>query len=371
MILVGLGAAILTIFAAGFGVTLSIFARTNRFNLVECACLSWLLGSGIISLLLWIGGTFCSGLVLQAVVTIACLVLAIFGWREKQKAAARSHFSTPKNLVEWVLATIVAVEAAILFFVAFKHTLGWDGLLNWEIKARYAFFNGGVIPASYYSSAGRAFSHPEYPLGIPFTELWLYLWMGEPNQFWVKIIFPLFYAACAPLLALLVSRLSGKRWIGLLIAALLPFVPSISASPGGVVVGYVDVPLSVFYLAALGYLLLWSETNNACLIIVFAACSALLPWIKSEGIILWAVLVLLGLGLSFSKRRVAQLLIPIGPGLLVILGWRIYLKVVHVWPHSDFARPSLSLLRENAGRIHDIIGMLLAELSETVHWSIV
>jgi len=73
MILVGLGAAILTIFAAGFGVTLSIFARTNRFNLVECACLSWLLGSGIISLLLWIGGTFCSGLVLQAVVTIACL----------------------------------------------------------------------------------------------------------------------------------------------------------------------------------------------------------------------------------------------------------------------------------------------------------
>jgi len=370
MILVGLGAAILTIFAAGFGVTLSIFARTNRFNLVECACLSWLLGSGIISLLLWIGGTFCSGLVLQAVVTIACLALAIFGWREKQKAAARSHFSTPKNLVEWVLATIVAVEAAILFFVAFKHTLGWDGLLNWEIKARYAFFNGGVIPASYYSSAGRAFSHPEYPLGIPFTELWLYLWMGEPNQFWVKIIFPLFYAACAPLLALLVSRLSGKRWVGLLTAALLPFVPSISASPGGIVVGYVDVPLSVFYLAALGYLLLWFKTNNVRFIIVFAACSALLPWIKSEGIILWAVLVLLGLGLSFSKRRVAQFLISIGPGLLVILSWRIYLKLAHLWPHSDFARPSFSLLRENAGRIHDIIGILFAELSETVHWSI-
>ena len=370
MILVGLGAAILTIFAAGFGVTLSIFARTNRFNLVECACLSWLLGSGIISLLLWIGGTFCSGLVLQAVVTIACLALAIFGWREKQKAAARSHFPTPKNLVEWVLATIVAVEVAILFFVAFKHTLGWDGLLNWEIKARYAFFNGGVIPASYYSSAGRAFSHPEYPLGIPFTELWFYLWMGEPNQFWVKIIFPLFYAACAPLLALLVSRLSGKRWVGLLTAALLPFVPSISASPGGIVVGYVDVPLSVFYLAALGYLLLWFKTNGAHFIIVFAACSALLPWIKSEGIILWAVLVLLGLGLSFSKRRVAQFLISIGPGLLVILGWRIYLKLVHLWPHSDFARPSFSLLRENAGRIHDIIGILFAELSETVHWSI-
>src|SRR5438270_13767585 len=123
MILVGLGAAILTIFAAGFGVTLSIFARTNRFNLVECACLSWLLGSGIISLLLWIGGTFCSGLVLHAVVMIACLVLAMFGWREMQNAAARSDFSLPKNLVEWVLATIVVVAAVILLFLAFKNTL--------------------------------------------------------------------------------------------------------------------------------------------------------------------------------------------------------------------------------------------------------
>ncbi|HYR22859.1 MAG TPA: hypothetical protein VEP30_08055 [Chthoniobacterales bacterium] len=370
MIVLGLFAALFTIFVTGLGVTMSIFARTGRFNLIESVCLGWLLGVGIVSLLLWVGGMFCSGFVLQAIVTVAGLALGILGWRAKQKADAQFHFPRPTNVTEWTLASIVLIEIAVLFFVSFKHTLGWDGLLNWELKARYAFLNGGAIPAVYYSSAGRAFSHPEYPLGIPFTELWLYLWMGEPHQFWVKIIFPLFYAACAPLLALLVSRLSGKRWVGLLTAALLPFVPSISASPGGIVVGYVDVPLSVFYLAALGYLLLWFKTNNAHFIIVFAACSALLPWIKSEGIILWAVLVLLGLGLSFSKRRVAQFLISIGPGLLVILGWRIYLKLVHLWPHSDFARPSFSLLRENAGRIHDIIGILFAELSETVHWSI-
>lgn len=370
MILIGLVAAILTILAAGFGVTLSIFARTKRFNLVECACLSWLLGSGIISLLLWIGGTFCSGLVLQAVVTIACLALAIFGWREKQKAAARFNFPTPKNPVEWVLATIVALEVAILLFVSFKHTLGWDGLLNWEIKARYAFFNGGVIPASYYSSAGRAFSHPEYPLGIPFTELWLYLWMGEPNQFWVKIIFPLFYVACAPLLAILTARLSGKRWLGLLVASLFAFVPSISASPGGIVVGYVDVPLGVFYLTALGYLLCWFKDNARSSLIVFAACAALLPWIKTEGVILFLVLVLLGVSLRVIKHRTTQFLVSILPGVIVLFAWRVYLKLIHVWPHSDFSPPGLSLLRHNLGRLLDIAGILLAELSETAHWSI-
>jgi hypothetical protein len=65
-----------------------------------------------------------------------------------------------------------------------------------------------------------------------------------------------------------------------------------------------------------------------------------------------------------------QLLISIAPGLLVIAGWRIYLKLVHAWPSSDFARPSFSLLRDNAGRFHDILGILFAELRETAHWSI-
>jgi hypothetical protein len=370
MIALGLIAALFTIFIAGLGLTMSILARSGSINLIECVCLSWLLGTGAVSLLLWICGMFCSGFVLQAVVTIACLALAILGWRARQHANAKFVLPRPASVTEWIFSGIVLVEIAVLLFVSFKHTLGWDGLLNWELKARYAFFNGGSIPSSYYSSAGRAFSHPEYPLGIPFTELWLYLWMGEPNQFWVKIIFPLFYAAGAPLLAVLVSRLSGRRWLGLLIAALLPFVPSISASPGGVVVGYVDVPLSVFYLAALGYLLCWFKTDDRQFIGVFAACSALLPWIKSEGIILWAVLVALGVILSFAKHRLAQFLVSITPGLLLVVCWRIYLKLIHLWPHSDFVIPNFSWLSDNIGRLRDIFVILFEELSEPVHWSI-
>lgn len=370
MIVLGLLGALLTIFIAGFGVTMSIFARTRRINLIECACLGWLLGCGVVSLLLWICGAFCSGFVLQSIVAIACVALGLLGWRLKRNANANFSFPRPASLADWILSGIVAIEIAVLVFVSFKHTLGWDGLLNWEIKARYAFLNGGAIPISYYSSAGRAFSHPEYPLGIPFTELWLYLWMGEPNQFWVKIIFPLFYAACAPLLAFLVARLSGKRWAGLLTAALLPFVPSISASPGGIVVGYVDVPLSAFYLAALGYLLLWLRSDERAFAAVFAACLAFLPWIKSEGIILWAVLAVLGFVLSISKRRVAQFVVSLVPGFGLILVWRIFLKLVHVWPQGDFSPLSLKSLWDNAGRFGEIVTTLIAELREPSHWSL-
>ena len=162
MIILGLLAALFTIIFAGCGVTMSIFARDGRINLVECACLSWLLGCGIVSLLLWIVGAFCSGLLLQLLVAIACLLIAIVGWRTKTKTSAKFMLPQPSNIFEWVLGSIIVIEIAVLIFVSFKHTLGWDGLPNWEVKARYAFLNGGIIPASYYSSLGRAFSLPEY-----------------------------------------------------------------------------------------------------------------------------------------------------------------------------------------------------------------
>jgi hypothetical protein len=368
--LLGLSAAYFAIFIAGFGVTLLMFAKTGRLNLVECGCLSWLLGSGAVSLLVWICGTFCSGLLLQTAVTVACLALGISGWSVKRKLGTKFTLPLPRNLIEWLLTSLLLVEITLLCYVSFKHTLGWDGLLNWEIKARYAFFNGGVIPGSYYSNPGRAFSHPEYPLGIPFTELWLYLWMGEPHQFWVKTIFPLFYAAGALLLALFVSRLSTKRWPGLIVATLLPFVPFLSASPGGIIVGYVDFPLSVFYLAALGYLLCWYKDDTVSNISAFAGCLALLPWIKSEGVILWVLLALFGLCLSLPKHRTRQITLAIVPGLFIVVGWHLYLQVMHTFPHSDFAHPSFSLLRHNLGRLGDIGRVLFEEVNAFVHWSI-
>src|SRR5207244_2477435 len=169
----------------------------------------------------------------------------------------------PSSPVEWLLTALLLLELLAVFFVSLKHTLGWDGLFNWEIKARYAFLNNGVIPSSYYSSSGRAFSHPEYPLAIPFTELWLYLWMGVPHQFWIKTIFPLFYIFGVLLLGLFVTRLTGRRWLGLFVALLVPLVPFVIAIPGGVIVGYSDIPIGVFYLTAFGYLLFTFEWKVA------------------------------------------------------------------------------------------------------------
>ena len=369
MTLLGLLAGYFTLFLAGLGITLLVM-RAATLNLIEIMSLSWLLGIGAVSLLLWLGGIVVSGLPLHILVTLACVVLGFAGWRTRKTRSIRFSMPRPNNRLEWILTILLVVELVAIFFVSLKHTLGWDGLFNWEIKARYAFLNSGALPQSYYSSSGRGFSHPEYPLAIPFTELWLYLWMGGAHQFWIKTIFPLFYISGALLVALFISRLTGKRWLGLLIALVMPFVPFVTASPGGVTVGYADIPLAVFYVTALGYLVCSSEFESRESAILFGAALTFIPWIKSEGVILWSLLALLGLIVGFVRHRIRPFVIAILPGLLLIISWRVYLKAMHAVMPSDFARPTFELFGHNLNRLGPIFRTAFAEITEPSHWSV-
>ena len=370
MILLGLVGGYVTLFAAGFGVVLLIKRDSTQVNLIECSCLAWLLGVGVVSLLLWLAGIFVSGFTLQLLVAAACVVFGIVAWRIKQ--SRKLHFSMPRpnGRLEWSLAGLLTIELVLIFVVCLKHTLGWDGLINWELKARYAFLNSGIVPQAYYSSPGRAFSHPEYPLAIPFTELWLYLWMGAPHQFWIKTIFPFFYIAGVLLIALLVARLTAKRWVGLLVALLIPFVPFVTASPGGVIVGYADIPIAICYAAALGYLLCSLEGDSRPALTAYAGLLTLIPWIKSEGLVLWLFLAVTGLVVALDRHQVRLFTIAVVPGLMVIAGWRIYLKAMQAVPPPDFARPGFELLKTNLNRLGAMSNIFWAEITDTSHWSI-
>jgi hypothetical protein len=365
-ILFGLLSACLTLFSSGFGLTLFLLRRAPRINVWECLCLSWLFGVGAISIMLWIFGAFLSGFALQITVAAFSVIIAAIGL--KAKGPGKFVLSLPSNLLEWFLAAVLFLELGAVLLVSFKHTLGWDGLLVWEIKARYAFINGGSLPASYYSTTGRVFSHPEYPLGIPFTELWFYLWMGQPHQFWVKTVFGIFYLVGVILLALVATRLSGHRWSGLLVAALLSLVPFLTSAPGGVIVGYADFPLSVVYLTALGYLCSSLAADESNAFAVYGGCLPLLPWVKREGIVLWGVLVLFGFLVSWRDKKMPRFWKWLLPSVALVLGWQFYLKFVHCVPPSDFASPDYGKLIQNFDRIGPIFSILTREMSDQSDW---
>ena len=185
----GILGALSTIGAVGFGLS-ALFAG-RRCSAWEFTALTWLFGTGAVLLVLWILGFLLRGIALQIGVTAVCILIGLIGfrrWRKLPRTERKPFFS---RKMESVFAALFCLELAAVVYLSFRYPLGWDGLLVWELKARYAFLNGGALPATYFTDATRWFSHPEYPLLLPLTETWFYLWIGDCNQFWIKLIFPL------------------------------------------------------------------------------------------------------------------------------------------------------------------------------------
>ncbi|PYK73572.1 MAG: hypothetical protein DME44_00880 [Verrucomicrobia bacterium] len=355
-----------TLLFAGYGLLTLLIRQQTRFSLTEQIAFSWLLGAGAVSLLLWIFGLFVHGVLLPRLVAIVCLALGFVGWRRMVPRPLRRRATS----FEILLGIIIVIEIAVVFYLSFVHTLGWDGLLNWEIKARYAFANGGILPGTYFSDSGRAFSHPEYPLAIPFTELWLYFWLGEADQFCAKTIFPIFYVVGIFLLIALGKRLAGREWIGLLVAPFLFFVPQITVEVGSAIAGYADFPLSVFYLATIGCLFCAAEQGNAAFFRLYAACLALLPWVKRDGVILWTVAAACGVFVILRTKRSPLFFLGLLPGLLVICGWHIYLSTMHALRPADFLPVNLETLGSHLYRIPPLLSAFLAEFYNLPTWSL-
>jgi hypothetical protein len=358
------GAALATVFGCGYGAQSLFAGRSTSSNAAERIALSWLLGCGVISMLIWVFGFLVKGAVLPGLVLMAAVSLALMGWRRGVSSPALLQLTA----VEWILAFFIAAEIAVVFYLSCVHTLGWDGLLNWEIKARYAFFNGGVLPATYLQDAGRRFSHQEYPLCIPFTELWLYFWLGDPDQFWAKMIFPIFYAAGVILLASSVARLTRRNFLGLIAALLLFFIPQVSVNGGSAIVGYADFPMSICYLAAIVFLLR-SIQDNDCFR-AYAACLALLPWMKREGMVLWLIAAACGALVILRTRKPRSQLVMLLPGLLVIGAWQFYLRGMHIPVSTEFVPINVHTLRSHLHRAGPITLAVAAEFRNFRNWSL-
>src|SRR5437660_2932121 len=123
MTLLSLLAGYATLFMSGFGVAMLIMSRSIRINIVECICLAWLFGVGVISISLWLGGTLISGAALQLVVSLVCLALALAGWRVKKNKGLKFAVPLPSSPVEWFLTALLLLELLPIFLISLKHTL--------------------------------------------------------------------------------------------------------------------------------------------------------------------------------------------------------------------------------------------------------
>ena len=373
--------AIFTATSAGTGLTLALWRRSGLILGAELFGYSWLLGAGLVSLLVALAGTVLSGTALLGVVTAATIPSGIYGirlWRAKAVRIELGWAGAP-GWEKWLCA-LALVPIGYLGWAVFRDAIMWDGLFIWEAKARHAFLSGGSLPASYFSDASRVRYHPSYPLYLPFTELWVYLWTGDCDQTAVKAVFPMFYAAAIALLWSSVWRLGGRPWMAAL-ASLLPlFVPLMADHGLGLVQGYADLILGAVYLGGVSALLAWRVKGLKAGWPVAMACAGILPWIKQEGLFLLASLVILTAFMDWSGRSgdfrsraggfCRSMLLFIAPGAFIAVGWRIALRMLHVQEANTFHPFTPENLLAGLPRLGTIFHLMVAQFAQLKYWSL-
>ena len=154
-------AALATIFAAGYG-TLTLIARQpTRFHLAEQFGLSWLLGTGVVSFLIWSIGFFAQGALLPCIVTAVCLLLALLS----RKQIPRPEIPKTIKPVEFILAAILIAEIAIVFWLSFRIRgmapstaaaafLVYSLLNGLTLSVIFWAYTGGTITMAFLTAAG-------------------------------------------------------------------------------------------------------------------------------------------------------------------------------------------------------------------------
>jgi hypothetical protein len=230
---------------------------------------------------------------------------------------------TPYGFWDWVFISLLAL---LFLFAAARAMMypvwAWDAIAIWGFKARVFYLKGAINLCGFEA-------HNYYPNLVPLLVSYLYLWLGQVNDYLVKIVFPLWGAALLGMLFGMLRRLGLTRTLALGVTTFfalngITFITHLH-------IVYADLAMTYFALGAAGFLYLWlTEAAPPRTLPLAALCFAGLAWSKFEGpplagtILLAAVLTLIWLRPPRLARRLLSLAWPVGGLLLGYLPWRLF-----------------------------------------------
>ena len=143
-------------------------------------------------------------------------------------------------------AAAVLLVLLVLLVTAFGDRLVWDGWAIWTLRARVLFLEGGLPSIVYEKPGPLDFAHPEYPLGVPLLDWWLYRHAGAPAPALAGLAGWVWLAALVGLLWTALRRTGAAPAAGLAALALVLFRPISQGALGGTA----DVVMSLAVLGA-------------------------------------------------------------------------------------------------------------------------
>ena len=285
----------------GWNILFWFIKRDMSFALLEKCALSFIIGLAILTLqmffysLLKVKFSILPLLFPHIFVSIANIFLFV------NLTPTGNNFPKTKNEVfDILLISGIIFQVFHAFFKALIRPMySFDAIGNFAYKAKL-FFMERYIPYELFLRKSADIQHGDYPLFIPLSETWVYMFLGKWNDLLVNALFPMFFLSLSIIFYFALKRIIGKR-LSLISTFFLATIPHFLNYATN---GYADLPLAMFYSVSFLYIFLWiSYKRENKFLFLGAALSLFAAWTKNEGMLLSLVNILILLIFTFFERN--------------------------------------------------------------------
>ena len=261
---------------------------------LELAGLSYLFGIGAISIEIFL--FYISGIKLTTFyIILPWLILSIVNiprYKVMVNSLTGSNISR-RTIFEKALIAMIALLIAYAFLMAMVRPIeSYDSVAIWSMKAKILYLTRPV-PSGFFTALKAKFAgaHPDYPLLVPLSEVWFYIFRNNFNDLLVKVIFPLNFTAFLALFYAFLKKALSNRTLALTFTFMLSSIRQFSNYATN---GYADLQMAVYASLTFLALYLWiRDKGDAYLLVAFFSC-VFAFWTKNEGavVLLGFILVL-------------------------------------------------------------------------------
>jgi hypothetical protein len=322
-------------------IIVDVIDKKKALNWAENIAISFLIGQGALTLLLFFSLFIPLPkriLIISVIITAGFMVKLILSG--KKLFAKRVNLFNPLTKYPRIFnlksVVIILILAGILFKLSYvfveacsKPEYSWDASNNWTLCAKNLYFIDQQKPdqmLSVLKSSGN------YPKLIPNMHFWFFSWMGQANDPWSKIIFPL-----TMLSFMIFFYESLKIYIGRIWALIFSYF--LLSSPFFLyhaTIGYADFVIAVYFCLGAICFYRWIREKNDVFFWLFTISTALTAWIKLEGKTFYGLgLIILGIYLWMSYRgplraKISKLAQYLAAYLLIAFPWQAFTAMNHM-----------------------------------------
>lgn len=237
--------------------------------------------------------------------------------------------------LNYLLLLLLSLNILYVFLGAYLYPLASiDAISIWYLKAKALFINHGIIPVDILKDKTYLYSHPQYPILLPFSFYIAYLALGGINESIIAFINPLFYLLIIIVIYKILNELKFTTTLSLLFTYIYSMLSPLLNQGGRMHSGDADIFIVFINWLAIYLGFLFVRTKKINFYWTLIPLIMISSQIKIEGIFLISLLFFMPV-----TRRIRVVSIAIG--LIPFLLWRGFVNYYQIPNDFYFILPSL------------------------------